>query len=507
LEANRGIDFLKEARREMLNDGNGANRTANAPTAAPAQTQTPTTRQASSTAGRWILAASVLGSGAVFVESTVVTVALPAMGRDLGLSVSGLQWVMNGYLLTLSALMLLGGALGDTMRRSRVFVVGLIGFAIASLGCAVAPTAWLLVVARVLQGVAGAMLVPNSLALLETSFTGDDRGAAIGHWAGWSAVSTAIGPLVGGVLVEVASWRFVFLAVAPLALVAAWIAARHSPPNEKASGPARSVDWLGALLVTLGLAGVVTALIVGPTMGFGTPLPAITGLCGIACLAAFVVVERRVTHPLLPFDVFESLQFSGANLTTLFVYAALSGLFFVLMLQLQNVLGYGALAAGASLLPINALMLLLSSPMGRLAHRMGPRAPMTVGPIVAGLGMLLFARVQPATSYLGALLPATIVFGVGLSITVAPLTATVLAAVSPRLAGVASAVNNAVARLAGLLATAALPAAAGFAQLADPRGAELARGFVRSMWICAALCAVGGAVAFATVRRMDEPAP
>ncbi|MBA3496934.1 MAG: MFS transporter [Gemmatimonadales bacterium] len=464
-----------------------------------------------SAAGRWIVTGSVLGSGAVFLEGSVVNVALPAIAREFGLGVQGLQWVLNGYLLTLSALMLLGGALGDRFRRSTVFAVGCVGFAVASVGCALAPGLPALVALRLIQGAAGALLVPNSLAMLETAFAGDERGAAIGRWAAWSAVSTAAGPLLGGWLVDAGSWRWVFASVVGFALAAAWIAARHMPGEAVAGAPidadadaAGRIDYLGAVLVTLGLAGAIGALIEGPDRGFGHAGVLAAGCGGIGLLVAFAIVEhrlaRRGARPLLPLEVFRSRQFTGANGTTLLVYAALGGLFFLLMPQLQGNLGYSALGAGAALLPVNVLLLALSPIAGRLSARIGPRYPMAAGALLAGVGMLLFARVGPGASYVGTVLPAAVVFGLGLAALVAPLTAAVLGAVDERDAGIASGINNAVARLAGLVAIAALPLAAGLGGLERLDGPAYASGYARAMWISAGLCAAGAVVALLTVR-------
>jgi EmrB/QacA subfamily drug resistance transporter len=454
---------------------------------------------------RWMLFASILGSGAVFIEGTMTNVALPAIAREFQLGIAGLQWVMNGYLLTLSALILFGGSLGDRFSRRRVFMIGLLAFAVTSLACTVAPNPATLVAARILQGMAGALVVPNSLALIQTAFGGEARGAAIGRWAAWSAVSTAIGPLVGGWLVDTISWRLIFVFAAPFA-VAAVIAVRAAGPMERVTdkGAAARVDYMGAALITLGLAGVVGALILGPEAGFGSPGVLACGLGGVALLAAFIVVESRTVNPLLPPDVFRNVQFTGVNTTTLFVYAALSALFFLLMLQLQNVLGYSALVAGASLLPINGLMLLLSPYAGRVAMRRGPRVPMVVGSLVAAAGVLLFIRVEPGAQYATTVLPAAVVFGLGLACLVAPLTAVALAALGQRRAGVASGVNNAAARLAGLLAIAVVPLAAGLGGMRDLSGATLAAGFVRAMLICAGLCVAGGAVAAFTIGHAVE---
>ena len=459
-----------------------------------------------SAAGRWVVAGSVLGSGAAFLESSVVNVALPAMAHDFHVGVVGLQWVINGYLLTLSALMLLGGALGDRFGRARVFAIGCVAFAIASGGCALAPSLVTLVALRIVQGAAGALLVPNSLAMLDLAFDGEERGAAIGQWAAWSAVSTAAGPFAGGWLVDALSWRWVFSAVILFALVAAVIVTRHiasdrRPAATAKNAAARRIDYLGAALGTLALAGVVGALMTGPAMGFTHWSVVAAGISGIACMGAFVLVERHVAKPILPFSIFHSRQFSGVNATTFLVYGALSGLFFLLMPQLQGNLHYSALRAGAALTPANLIMLVLSPITGRMSARVGPRILMTVGALVAAAGMMLFARVHEGATYLATILPATIVFGIGLSILVAPLTSAVLSAVKESDTGIASGINNAVARLAGLMATAALPLAAGIGGSATLDGAAFSAGYARAMFIAAGLCAVGAVVAFVTVRR------
>jgi EmrB/QacA subfamily drug resistance transporter len=404
-----------------------------------------------------VVAATVVGSGTVFLEMTVVNVAMPAIASDLNLGIAGLQWILDGYLLTLSALILLGGALGDAYGRGRVFSIGLVGFAAASVGAALAPGVGALVAMRLIQGAAGALLVPNSLAVLETVFEEAERGRAIGQWAGWSGASTALGPLLGGWLLQVSSWRSIFAVVAPCALAAAWLARRALPTSNTSAR--RSVDYGGAALATLGLGGLIAMLISGPSAGFQTPWVIAVGLGGALLVAAFVWYESRVDAPLLPLAMFRVRTFSGANLTTLFVYAALSGLFFLLMLQLQNALGFTPLWSGASLLPINALLLVLSPVAGGVAMRHGARLPMTLGAAVAGLGMLLFTRVQPGASYWLDLFPALVVFGLGLGTLVAPLTAAVLEAAPEDRKGTASALNNAVARFAGLLAVALLPLA------------------------------------------------
>jgi EmrB/QacA subfamily drug resistance transporter len=452
-------------------------------------------------APRWLLVGTILGSGAVFVEGSVTIVALPAIARDFHLGIDGLQWVLNAYLLPLSALMLLGGALGDRYSRRRVFALGLVGFSIASIGCAIAPTLPLLLVARVLQGAAGALVVPNSLALLETAYHGEARGAAIGHWAAWSAVSGALGPLIGGWLVDSTSWRWVFVCIAPLALAAmVAVGADHGRAEAREKRP---VDYAGAALVTLGLAGLVGALTIAADAGLTNARVLATGGAGLACLASFLVLERRTESPILPLDVLRVRRFVGVNAATLAVYAALNGLVFLLMLQLQTTMGYSALAAGASLLPVNGLMLLLSPIAGRMASRIGARVLMVAGSLVAAVGILLFARVKPGASYVTSVLPATLVFGVGLSCFVAPLTSVALNALGEARAGLASGVNNAVARIAGLLGVAGIPLAAGLGGTRELGGGTVSSGFARAMIVCAALCAVGSAIAAVTIRDSE----
>ena len=446
---------------------------------------------------RWLLVVTVLGSGIAFLDGTVVTVALPTIGRELGGGLTTQQWVLDGYLLTLSALLLAGGAAGDRYGRRRVFLAGLVAFTVASLACGLAPTGGVLIVARLVQGVGAAALVPGSLALIDAGIDEADRGRAIGIWAGMSGVTSALGPFVGGALVDAASWRWVFWINVPLAVAAVVIAVRHLPESKDAQAAGRGpFDVGGAALVTAGLAGAVYALIEGPARGWST-VAIVGGIGGAVALLAFPVLEARLRAPLLPPSLFASRQFAGANLTTLAVYAALGGAMFLLALQLQQSLGYSALTAGAATMPTTVIMLLASPWVGAAAQRTGPRLPMTVGPLVAGAGLALMARVVPGAGYLAAVLPGVVVFGIGLSITVAPLTTTVLAAVPEDRVGAASGVNNAVARVAGLLAVAVLPAVAGIH--AAP-GQPLGPGFARAMLICAVLCGAGGLVAALTVR-------
>jgi EmrB/QacA subfamily drug resistance transporter len=448
---------------------------------------------------RWLITAAVLGSGIALLDGTVVNVALPAIGRQLGTGLTGQQWILDGYLLSLSALLLSGGAAGDRYGRRRVFIVGLFVFTAASLACGLSPTAGWLIGARLVQGVGAAALVPGSLALINAGITEKDRGRAVGVWAGMSGVTTALGPFIGGWLVDAASWRWVFFLNIPLAAIAMWIAARHIPESRDTTAQGRS-DILGAAAVTLGLAGVTYALIEAPSRGW-TPVTMTAAGIGVTALVIFPMIETNATSPLLPLGLFRSRQFTGANLTTLAVYAAIGGALFLLALQLQQSLHYSALAAGLATLPTTVIMLIGSPMVGALAERTGPRLPMTVGPLIAAAGLALMARITPGASYLGAVLPAVVVFGIGLAITVAPLTAAVLAAVPDNLAGTASGVNNAIARLAGLLAIAVLPVAAGMRASA---GQPLGHSFAVAILIAAAVAATGGVAAALTIRTSAD---
>ena len=427
--------------------------------------------------GRLVLLATILGSGLAQLDGSVVNVALPRIGENLGAGLTGLQWTINAYTLTLSGLLLLGGSLGDRLGRRRIFLVGVVWFSLASAGCALAPTSGVLIAMRALQGVGAALLTPGSLAILEAVFRRQDRAPAIGAWTGLGGVATAIGPVLGGVLVGLApwGWRLVFLINLPLAVVVV-IVTRAAVPETRDEDATGTLDVPGALLAAVGLAGVVL-------------------------LVAFLVNERVRPNPMMPLDLFRSRQFAAANLVTFVVYGSLSGALFLLPVQLQIVSGFSPVEAGSALLPITVVMLLLSARMGRLATRIGPRWPMTVGPIVAAIGMALLTRLGPGSTYVGDVLPAVLVFALGLSITVAPLTATVLAAAPEHQVGVASAVNNDVARTAGLLAVAVLPALAGItpAVYADPTA--LSSGFHRAVLISAALCAAGGVLAALTIRN------
>ena len=454
-----------------------------------------------SRAGRFVIAAAVLGSGMALLDGTVVNVALVRIGRELGASLADLQWITNGYLLALASLILLGGSLGDRFGRRRIFVVGVAWFTVASAACGLAQSPTQHIVARVLQGVGGALLTPGSLAMFQASFSPGDRGKAIGSWSGLGGIAAAIGPFVGGWLVQYASWRWAFLVNVPLGIATVWIAQWHVPEtrDERAD---HHFDVLGAVLATLALGITTFALIQHEALG---PAPTAGALAlGLAIGTAFVVVERRTPHPMVQPSLFASRQFSAANAMTLLVYAALGAVFFFLTLQLQTVLGYGPMLAGMASLPVTILMLFLASRGGELASRIGPRLPMTLGPVVCGVGTLLLAGVAQGSTYWLGVLPGITIFGLGLVLLVAPLTATVLAAAPDRYAGVASGVNNAVARTGSLLAVAALPAVVGLSgtDYADPQAFSSA--YRAAMLLCSGLLVAGGVVSWLLIRNPER---
>jgi EmrB/QacA subfamily drug resistance transporter len=387
----------------------------------------------------------------------VVNVALPAISDDLDAGLATQQWVIESYLLMLGSLILIGGSLSDLFGRRRVFALGVGGFGVTSVICAAAPTAELLVAARALQGIAGALLVPSALAVIVSTFDEDERGAAIGSWTAWSGVSTLIGPLVGGVLVEAVSWRLVFgISLVPVA-GALYLIARHVP-RDLDNVVHRHVDYLGAVLCAFGLSGVVLGLIEQPSHGWGDPLVALPLVLGAACLALFIVQERRSPDPMLPLELFRRRNFAAGNLATFAIYGGLSGAFFFLPIFLQGVAGYSAVKAGLALIPMTIVLFLLAKRFGALADRIGPRPLMTAGPLIATLGLALLVRLDEDTSYLTDVVPAVLLFGLGMSMVVAPLTASVLADADQEHAGVASGVNNAISRVAGLIAIAAVGA-------------------------------------------------
>jgi EmrB/QacA subfamily drug resistance transporter len=444
-----------------------------------------------------VLVACILGSVIVFVDSTVVNVALPAMQRDLGGGLALQQWVVDAYLLTLGSLLLVGGSLGDLFGSRRVFMIGIAGFGVTSVLCAAAPDGTLLILARGLQGVAGAILTPAGLAVITATFGGEERGAAIGTWTAWTGVAFVIGPLVGGWLVTSTSWRWIFLINVPFVLATLALVAYAVPRREHGNERAR-VDVLGGVLCALGLGGPVFALIEAPTRGWSDALIIGSLVGGVALFALFLVWEGRSAEPMLPLRLFSRRNFSFANIETLTVYAGLSTLTFFLVLFVQQIAGYSALKSGLALLPVTVVMFLLSPRVGRLSMRHGPRFFMGVGPLVAAAGLVAMIRLGAGFSYWFELLPPLIVFSVGLSMIVAPLTATVLSDAGEHDAGIASGVNNAVARVAALLGIAVVGAAvAGTDNRLDQSGFRLA------MVITAALVAAGGVVGLAGIRNTE----
>ena len=453
-----------------------------------------------SAAGRWVVLATVLGSALAGIDATVVTLALPTIGRDLGATFAGLQWTITGYTITLASLILLGGVAGDRFGRRRVFLVGTIWFATASLLCAIAPSVELLIAARVLQGIGGALLTPASLAVIEAVFRPQDRAAAVGTWAGFSGVAGALSPFVGGWLLGLGSWRWVFVVNIPVAAVVVLVAIRHMPETRDESAVGRRLDWIGAAAVTCFLGALTYGLIEARSGGqHFTTLAA--GVLAVVGLVAFVRIETSSPAPLLSPSLFRIRQFCAANATTFLAYGAIGVFFFLVVLQLQVVVGWSPLASGASLLPVTAITLSLSRLSGRIAQRVGPRPQMTAGPLVCGVGVLLALRITAGAGYLTDVLPAVTVFGLGLATMVAPLTSTALSSVPASHAGVASGFNNAVARTGSLLAIAAVPVAAGITgdALSDP--IVFASGYRTSMLVCAVLFAGGAVIAAAWIRR------
>jgi EmrB/QacA subfamily drug resistance transporter len=436
----------------------------------------------------------------VFVDGTVVNVALPHIGTSLDASLSGLTWTVNGYTLTLASLILLGGSLGDRFGRRRVFVVGVMWFAAASLLCGLAPNVAMLVAARALQGVGGALLTPGSLALLQSSFRTEDRARAIGAWSGLAGIAGAAGPFLGGWLVQAASWRWIFLVNLPLAVAVVAMALRHVPESRD-QGASQHVDVVGAATGALGLGAVTAGLIAWQDHGLGSAVVLGWLAVGLLALAGFLLREQRAADPMLPLGIFGSRVFSATNCVTFVVYAALGGVFFWLVLFLQVAAGFSAMSAGLALIPMTVLMLVLSPRAGAVATRLGPRLPMTVGPLLCAVGVGLLSQLPRHASYLPNVLPPVVLFGLGLSATVAPLTATVLAAAPDEHAGLASGVNNAVARVGGLLAVAALPLVAGLHGEGYARAELLVGPYRTAMTCCTVLLAAGGALSWAFVRE------
>jgi EmrB/QacA subfamily drug resistance transporter len=454
----------------------------------------------SSGRGRWVIAATVLGSGIAMLDATVVSIALPSIGRDFHGGVGTLQWVVTGYALTLAAFLLLGGALGDRYGRKRIFSFGVVWFAVASAACGLAPSSGLLIGARLLQGVGGALLTPGSLAILQASFRPDDRARAIGAWSGLGGVAGAAGPLVGGYLLAIGSWRWVFFINLPVAAAVLVITARHVPESRDPTTSGR-IDTAGAALAVVFLAGLTYGLIEAPTRGWSSPAVVACLVAAAVAGPAFLIVEHRRAHPMLPLRLFRSRQFRGANAVTFAVYGALGGALFLLPIELQIVKGYSPLESGVALLPLTLVMLAFSARSGALSARIGPRLQMTVGPLVVGAGLALLTRATDPGSYWSQVFPAVLLFALGLTITVAPLTSTAMGAAPPEHSGVASAINNVVARAASLLAVAVLPLLAGLTGAAALGSAELATGFRTAMLISGFVCAAGGVLAAVTIRN------
>ncbi|GAA4596560.1 EmrB/QacA subfamily drug resistance transporter [Actinoplanes octamycinicus] len=458
-------------------------------------------------AGRWVLLATVLGSSLAFIDATVVNLALPELGRDLGASAAGLQWTINGYGLALAALILVGGSLGDRYGRKRIFMAGIAWFAVASLLCGLAPSIELLIAARVLQGIGGALLTPGALAILEASFASDDRARAIGAWSGLGGVGGALGPFLGGWLLELGSWRYLFLINVPVAAVVLWVAARHVPESRDPSA-ARRFDVTGLVTGVVGLGGLTYGFTAWPAHGAAHPVVLVPLIAGVLGLAAFVLAELRSGHPMVPPEIWRHRAFTGANLVTFLVYAANGGVFFLVVVNLQVVAGYPALAAGLAMLPVTVIMLLFSARGGALGQRIGPRLPMTAGPLVCAAALLIMSRIGPDADYLTEALPGVLLFGAGLALLVAPLTATALGALDDAHAGIASGVNNAVARAAGLLAVAVLPLAAGLGSGSLTEAGQLQPVYRNAMLICAGLLVGGALAAYLTIPgRPAAPVP
>ncbi len=445
------------------------------------------------TSGRAVIAAAVLGSGMTWLDGSVVNVALRTIGEDLDASLAQLQWINNGYLVSLASLILLGGSLGDRLGRRKVFILGTVWFASASLLCGLAPNAETLIVARLLQGVGGALLTPGSLAMIQGAFAADDRGRAIGAWSGLGGVAAAIGPFVGGVLIDNASWRWIFLINLPLAVATVLIARRWVPETRDPTASGH-FDVMGAALASLALGGITYALIDGRGVG-----ALWAGAAGVIAAVAFLVLERLEPQPMMPLGLYRDRTFSASNAMTFLVYAALGAMSFFLVLQLQTVGGYQALEAGVATLPITISMLLLAAKGGELGSRIGPRIPMTVGPLVMAVGLLLVLGVDEDVNYWLEVFPGLTVFGLGLVLMVAPLTATVLAAAPGDKAGIASGINNAIARAGSLMAVAALPTAVGLSgsEYADPAALDAA--YPTAILACSALLALGGVLSWLTI--------
>jgi EmrB/QacA subfamily drug resistance transporter len=432
------------------------------------------------------LLATILGSGIVFLDGTIVNLALPSISKDLDASFAQLQWIADGYLLSLSSLLLLGGSLGDILGRKKIYLYGLYGFGAFSLLCGLSPNSDALILFRILQGLFGALLVPGSLAIINTNFPREERGKAIGQWSAWSGATTAIGPLVGGYLIDSASWRWIFFINVPLIVLCIFLTIKGV--EESKDKRVRSIDFKGAVLAALALAGITYGLIQGPVNKWraGSLVPL---LAGIIFVALFLIYEKRKKDPMVPLSLFKSRNFSGSNAMTLLMYGALSGFMFALVIYLQTKMHYSAIKAGASLLPVTLLLLLLSKRMGGLSSKFGPRYFLVIGPILAGVGILSLINLQPGDSYITDLLPRVILFGLGLATFVAPLTTTVMTSVPDDSSGIASAINNVVSRIGGLVVIALL----------GLLGSEHV--FKFSMALCGVLAVLAGIISYITIKN------
>lgn len=432
------------------------------------------------------LVATIIGSGIVILDGTVVNLALPHIASDMGASFSDLQWIVDGYLLSLSAFILLGGSLGDIFGRKRVYMIGLAGFGLASLLCGLAPNTFALISIRVVQGLFGALLVPGALAIINTNFPKEQRSQAIGRWTAWSALSAAVGPLIGGYIVDVTSWRWIFLINVPLIAVCLTLA--HFGIKESRDPTPRRIDTWGAGLAVVGLAGITFGLIEGPAQNWDLGVLAILAV-GFISFVAFILTEKRQKDPMVKLRLFASRNFTGANITTFAMYGALSGFFFALVIYLQSGLGYSGIKAGASLIPVTLLLLFLSGRVGKLAGKYGPRLFMTIGPLTSALGMALLYRLDQSSGYLTGVFPGITLFGLGLAITVAPLVNTVMSAVADADSGIASGINNAVSRVAGLIIIALL----------GLFGASESYRF--TVALCASMAALAGILSYVFIRQ------
>jgi EmrB/QacA subfamily drug resistance transporter len=446
--------------------------------------------------GRWVVAAMIFGSSVAGIDSTVVAVALPAIGRNLHVGFQGLQWTVTSYTLTLASLILLAGSLSDRWGRRRVFLVGLSWFTLASVLCAAAPSIGWLIAARAVQGIGGALMTPASLAIIEAAFQPADRTHAIGTWAGFSGVSSAIAPFLGGWLLEAGSWRWIFVINVPVAAAVAWMT-RHHVPESRDTSTSGSADWPGALSGVAALASITYAIIVLPGGGVRSPGFAAAAVLALLSSATFAVTEWRGSHPMVPPAIFRPAQFRAANAVTFVVNGALGGFAFVFIPALEIVAGYSPVVAGSALVPVTVVTLLLSGASGRLAQRIGPRPPLVVGCLLCTVASMLAVRIGPHADYWTAVLPVALLFGLGLASLLPPLTASAMNSAPDSLAGLASGVNNAVARVAGLLWIAALPPITGLtgAAYADP--VQFGSSFAQISWICAA--AFAGAAVLAAV--------